>query len=396
MNKKLKISIYSGSIPSTTFIENLIKSIALKHKVILFGKSKTNVNYSVKNIYCYQTYSNKVLNLIATKWRMFLLLIAHPKRFQIGLQEIKLKKGWYSKYNWWTRYAPVLLHLPDVFHLQWAKDVEYWMFLKEKLGVKLVLSLRGAHINYSPISNPKLSELYNCNFPKIDAFHAVSVAIGLEAQKYEADPKRIKVIHSLIPETTFNMFKEPKKQGDILKIISVGRHHWIKGYSTAIEACNQLKIKGVNFSYTIIANGVIPEELIYQQHQLNLLNEVKFKKGLSQDKLFKKIQEADVLLLPSLKEGIANVVLEAMALGVPVISTGCGGMEEVIINCETGWLVPVLDAESMANSLIQFKKLATQTKQIIAKNAFEFVHKEFDSKKGTSEFVGLYEALIKK
>ena len=60
----------------------------------------------------------------------------------------------------------------------------------------------------------------------------------------------------------------------------------------------------------------------------------------------------DVLLLPSLNEGIANVVLEAMAIGVPVISTDCGGMSEVVILDTTGWLLPVRDSKAIAKGLI--------------------------------------------
>ena len=64
------------------------------------------------------------------------------------------------------------------------------------LGIKLVLSLRGAHINYSPIADLKLADMYRKNFPKVDAFHAVSKAIALEAQKYGAQKSNISVVYS--------------------------------------------------------------------------------------------------------------------------------------------------------------------------------------------------------
>ncbi|MFL2983043.1 MAG: glycosyltransferase [Candidatus Neomarinimicrobiota bacterium] len=55
-------------------------------------------------------------------------------------------------------------------------------------------------------------------------------------------------------------------------------------------------------------------------------------------KYTKKIKLSDCLILPSVEEGIANVVLEAMALGTPVISSNCGGMNEIIRNKENGYL----------------------------------------------------------
>ena len=66
------------------------------------------------------------------------------------------------------------------------------------------------------------------------------------------------------------------------------------------------------------------------------------------------MQDFDLLILPSLNEGIANVVLEAMALGIPVISADCGGMSEVVLPNETGWLVPVRDSEAMGEAIIEF------------------------------------------
>ena len=78
--KKVKIAIYSGSIPSTTFIENLINSMADSYTILLFGKQRVKPSYSKKSIQCYPTYSQKLYNFIITKWRLFLLLIKFPKR----------------------------------------------------------------------------------------------------------------------------------------------------------------------------------------------------------------------------------------------------------------------------------------------------------------------------
>jgi glycosyltransferase involved in cell wall biosynthesis len=392
----LKIAIYSGTIPSTTFIENLIKGISTKHKVLLFGKLKSLPVYNSKKVQIHPTYSNIFKNIVIAKWCTFLLLVKYPKRFQMLWNQVKPIKGIYNKYHWWSRYVPVLLHLPDIFHVQWAKDIEKWYFLKEKLGCKIGLSLRGAHINYSPIADPQLAASYKKYFSKIDAFHAVSDAIGIEAQKYGADAAKITIIHSPISKTTIDLFKQPNAiKNNKLKIISVGRFHWVKGYKLALDACKLLKEQQIPFLYTIVAGDIIPEELLFQRNQLGLQKEVIFTSLLPQKEVFEKIQESDVLLLPSYKEGIANVVLEAMALGTLVISTDGGGMEEVIKQGETGWLVPVRNPQAIAKALLEVQNTSLEERSKIINNAHAFVKEQFNAEKVISEFCEFYDRIYK-
>ena len=63
------------------------------------------------------------------------------------------------------------------------------------------------------------------------------------------------------------------------------------------------------------------------------------------------MQEADIFFLPSIYEGIANVVLEAMSMQLPVVSSRAGGMEEVITHEENGLLSNIYDHQSMADNL---------------------------------------------
>src|SRR5690606_38117375 len=64
-----------------------------------------------------------------------------------------------------------------------------------------------------------------------------------------------------------------------------------------------------------------------------------------------------LLLMPGLEEGIPNVVVEGMALGLPVISTDCGGIPELIINGKEGWLIPMRNPEAMATAIEIFSSL---------------------------------------
>src|SRR5690606_27197752 len=133
--------------------------------------------------------------------------------------------------------------------------------------------------------------------------------------------------------------------------------HWKKGYAYAIRAVAELKNQGYSVLYQIVGMNRQDEELLFLISELGLEHEVILHKGISQEKLMALMQTQDILLLSSLEEGIANVVLEAMAIGLPVISTDCGGMNEVVIPGKSGLLVPKRDPKAMAQAVIDLQNM---------------------------------------
>ena len=389
MSLKLKIAIYSGEIPSTTFIERLIVGLsATKHTVYLFGSLSKKVSYnpSVMVVDYTNTRFRKFLHLM--KYSLLLTLF-HPKDKK-KLDQILQKRSnnlLYSK----VKSYPVLWHRPDIFHLQWAKGLEDWAWVQE-FGMKLVLSLRGAHINYSPISDSGLAMMYRKHFPNVDAFHAVSEAIGIEATKYGAPIEHIKVVKSGLSMAVFPFEIKTVYPKETLTILSVGRDHWKKNYRLGLDVMSELKKKSISFHYTIIGiNG--NEALLFQRAQLGLEQDVSFINSLPFEYVKRAIDEADVLLLPSLEEGIANVVLEAMALGTLVISSDCGGMSEVVIPGQTGFLVPFRDVEAMAEAVQEVSELSLEAYQTIAINARAFIEKYHTMEGMIADMVSLYNDL---
>jgi colanic acid/amylovoran biosynthesis glycosyltransferase len=163
----------------------------------------------------------------------------------------------------------------------------------------------------------------------------------------------------------------------------------------ALDAMSELKQLGIKFHYTII--GVKNDEaLIHQRSQLSLDNEVSFIDRLPFNEIQTAIQEADVIVLPSVKEGIANVVLEAMALGTLVVSTNCGGMAEVVLPNKTGFLVPNRDILSMSKTLAKVSQLSLVDYQKITKQARVFVEKHHNEDQMVVEMQSLYQNLIPK
>ena len=108
----------------------------------------------------------------------------------------------------------------------------------------------------------------------------------------------------------------------------------------------------------------------------------------------KEIQNADFLLLPSLEEGIANVVLEAMALGTLVVSTNCGGMNEVITDGKNGFLVPIRNAKAISQKIKMIDKLTESEKRIIIRRARNTIEMQHDFESMISEMKHLYDDVL--
>ncbi|WP_300565217.1 glycosyltransferase family 4 protein [Flavobacterium sp.] len=383
-----KIAIYSGEIPSTTFIERLIEGIAASgHTVCLFGHLKERRRYT-KNVIVFG-YTNRIEKF----WQLLYystLLLLFKNQDKKKLDDLLAQQGNDSIANK-TKFYPVLYSHPDLFHLQWAKGISDWIWVQE-FGIKLVLSLRGTHVTISPIGNEKWADLYSQTFPKIDGFHSVSNAIGIAAQHYGANQIKIKTVYSGLDLEKLS-FSLKEKMNNPLKVISIGRSHWVKGYNYALDAFSMLKKEAFAFDYTIIGVGS-DEELLMQRSQLGLEYDVHFIPSLPFHEVVSKIKEADVVLLSSVEEGIANVVLEAMALGTLVVSTDCGGMNEVIVDGENGFLIPIRNPEIMAETIQKVTALSIPEYQKRSLSALKTIKDQHSYPKMISDMKHLYETVL--
>ena len=389
MKQHPTIAIYSGEIPSTTFIERLIKGLSNSgSRVLLFGLIKQKTSYG-KQVRVYGNKNTKVSKLwVLLRYGCLLTLF---KRKQKKRLDAILKEANTNTFYTKVKCYPVLWHQPVIFHVQWAKGLDEWLWV-QAFGIKLVLSLRGAHINYSPIADTKLAAMYKENFPKVDGFHAVSKAIGLEAQKYGADPQRIHTVYSGLDLNDWTV-RDGSHKDKLFRMISIGRPHWIKGYTYALDACKLLQKAGYEFEYTIVG-GAKDIELLYQVADLALQQEVRLLGALPFEQVKKHIQQSDLLLLPSMEEGIANVVLEAMALGTLVLSTDCGGMDEVIQDGDNGFLIPLRDSEGMARKIQDIASLTEEKKQQIRETALQTIKEKHSEAQMVEGMMALYEGLL--
>ena len=394
-----KIAIYSGTVPSTIFIETLIKSLSDKNlDIYLFGKRNTKAfNYLSPNIKVFDSPSGKFKRIFYFLGQVSRLAFFKPVTF--------LKLLFYFKNNlyhnndnlifWLDKIAPVINNLPDIFHIQWAKSLRFWFFLRELFDTKIILSLRGAHINYSPIFDKKLANDYKVFFPRVDSFHAVSNSILKEACNYFDIKDKTKVIYTAFDMDSFSFEKKDRKFNNSYKFISVGRFHWKKGYQYSISAVNRLLEEGNNINYTIITKDNPSEEILYQIDDLGLSNNIHLKSFYKQDDIYEEIVNSDCLLLPSVEEGIANVVIESMGLGIPVISSDCGGMTEVIRNEKNGFLYRSREIEELIDRMRIVINLSKKDRVSIINKAESDIRNKFSMYNLGTKMEQLYLSVLK-
>lgn len=380
----MNITILTGSLPSATFVDAQVNAMAEDgFSITVIGKKSGQYKYhrNVRAIVVPDSTAQRIL---------FILRLLILTGFKYFFRIVRNTAGIYSLYHDLLFYLPIIYSKPDRIHIQWAAFVHNRDLLFDLFPGKILVSLRGAHINYTPITTPEIKESYQRLFPKVHRFHAVSKAIAKEAEQYGASADKIDIIYSFVSDEILQKPVQPKTKQAELRIISVGRFFWKKGYEYALDALALLKERGITFTYTLIAEGKTPASIIYQLHQIGLKDRVNIVNGLSHNEVLKVIERHDVLVLPSVEEGIANVVLEAMATGTPVISSDVGGMKEVIDNGVSGYLVQPRDVKAIAETLEQFVVMNEEQRFAIATEAKEAVSKQHNKQEFVNAFRQFY------
>jgi glycosyltransferase involved in cell wall biosynthesis len=140
-------------------------------------------------------------------------------------------------------------------------------------------------------------------------------------------------------------------------LLSIGQLKEKKGLAYLLDACRLLGDRGVDFECEIVGDGPLRTELESRRDALSLGDRVRFLGTLAHDEVIARYADATVFVLPCVtardgdRDGIPNVILEAMAMGLPVVSTRHSGIPEAVDDGRTGDLVPPEDANALADAL---------------------------------------------
>ncbi|EFB2829986.1 MULTISPECIES: colanic acid biosynthesis glycosyltransferase WcaL [Escherichia] len=269
-----------------------------------------------------------------------------------------------------------------------------------ELGVirgKIATIFHGIDISSREVLNHYTPE-YQQLFRRGDLMLPISDLWAGRLQKMGCPMEKIAVSRMGVDMTRFSP-RPVKAPGTPLEIISVARLTEKKGLHVAIESCRQLKEQGVAFRYRILGIGPWERRLrtLIEQYQLEDVVEMPGFKPSHEVKAM--LDEADVFLLPSVTgadgdmEGIPVALMEAMAVGIPVVSTLHSGIPELVEADKSGWLVPENDAYALAQRLAAFSQLDTDELAPVVKRAREKVEHDFNQQVINRELASLLQAL---
>jgi colanic acid/amylovoran biosynthesis glycosyltransferase len=140
-------------------------------------------------------------------------------------------------------------------------------------------------------------------------------------------------------------------------IIAVGRLIAKKGFGDLICACGLLRQRGERFACEIVGEGSLENDLRRQIEQLHLQEHVVLTGAKPQMQLRQRLAAANIFVLPSVvdsdggMDNLPTVIMEAMATGLPIVSTHVGGIPEMVIENETGLLVQPGNTAAMADAI---------------------------------------------
>jgi glycosyltransferase involved in cell wall biosynthesis len=172
-------------------------------------------------------------------------------------------------------------------------------------------------------------------------------------------------------------------------ILAVGRLVAKKGFADLVEACALLAARGRPFRCRIIGDGLLRTDLRAQVERLGLQGRVELAGPLPQGEVMQHMHGAAVLAAPCIiapdgdRDGLPNVIQEALALGTPVVTTAVTGIPEVVRHGETGLLVPQHDPPALADAVERL--LADPELRVrLAAGGRRLIEAEFDNRR-TSE-----------
>jgi N-acetyl-alpha-D-glucosaminyl L-malate synthase BshA len=265
---------------------------------------------------------------------------------------------------------------------------------KNNSDIKLVTTLHGTDITLAGLE-PSFLPLVKFSIEESDGVTAVSRFLKEKTLTNYHIEKDIEVIHNFIdteaykPEPNEVLRKHIAPESEKV-LVHVSNFRKVKRVTDTILILQHIK-KKLPAKLLLVGDGPDRSECERLARELNLQDDVKFLG--KQDNLPEILSASDLFLMPSQSESFGLSALEAMACGVPVVSSSVGGLPELILQNETGFIAEFGDVERMAKYSIDLLK-NDRKRKIFSQNSRERAIKQFETSLIVPQYINYYEKIL--
>jgi len=405
-NGRLRLSYIIGTYPvlTETFIDREIRhllDLGVDLEIVSIRRPRTDLSPAQRDL------SRRVRYLLPVSWTGLLLsqltaAIGRPRTYFGTLAWLLSRKHDGAPRRRTAFHFVTGVYLARV--LRQRRGIHLHAHFVDRAATVALVASRFLDTTYSVTAHAR--EIY------VDAFllrerigEAVFAATCTEYnRRYLADlvgpsvaPRVLRLYHGLDLKTYLDgPERAPSAERPLL--LAVAQLAERKGLQYLVEACRILADRGRSFECEIIGDGPLRGELERQVHDLGLEDHVRLTGPLPYPDVVARYPRAAAFVLPCIvtsegdRDGIPNVILEAMAAAVPVVSTPVSGIPEVLRDDETGLVVPEGDAPAIADAverLLDDPALGTR----LGTAARSFVSSEFDLTRNIDRLVERFAAV---
>jgi colanic acid/amylovoran biosynthesis glycosyltransferase len=200
---------------------------------------------------------------------------------------------------------------------------------------------------------------------------------------------KLHVIHVGIPIEQFTRSGEPNTAPGVPTVLFIGRHVPQKGHATLLEAVALLRRRDRTINVVLAGEGPMRPTLERLAERLGLGSQVSFPGAVGQEEIRAMYAAASIFCLPSFAEGVPTVLMEAMAMELPVIGTRITGVPELVDDGRTGLLVTPGRPDLLGDAIERLLTDAQLCREMAA-NARDKVVREFNAQASAEQLYSLF------
>lgn len=275
--------------------------------------------------------------------------------------------------------------LPDIIHAHFTFGGNIATVLKQKYNLPLVITEHSSAVNKEviPKSIFNLAKEAYCNADKL-----ISVSSKLEESILRHWNIKSSIVHNIVDTNIFT--PSSNKNNDNFNFLSVGHLEHNKGFDILIKGFYKANFQS-SVNLFIIGDGTLKREIQTMINECGLSSQIKLLGRLPRKEIAETTKKSQAFVLASRSETFGVVYIEAMAAGLPVIATACGGPED-FVNDKNGILIPTNNVDELKKALHKMY----ETYQNYDSNAIsEECVRKFSPNTIAKQLTGIYETLLK-